>query len=151
MALTVKVRGREFLLTIEEDAQIWCKELGLSGPNAEHVKEQIKEHVNKEEAAPKIAILTRGAHHRNERQKFYPGYARDVPADRHGYRWVSWQETPNGPFRRRKVYAQDVWLDTPENRVALKQIAKIDERMDALLDEIKGIESQLTRLGQVEE
>ena len=147
MSMTVKVRGREFILTLEEDAQIWCKELSISGPNVESVKEQVKAQVNKEEAAPRVAILTRGAHHRNERQKFFRGFARDVPADRSGYRWVSWQETENGPTRRRKIHRDSVWLDTPENRAILVQIAKIDERMTALLQEIKGLENQLVSMG----
>ena len=150
MGLSIKVQGREYILSLEEDAQIWCKELGISGPNVQNVKEQVKAQVDKEKAAPKVKILSRGNNHWNDKTEYFEGTARDVPADRHGYRWITWQDKKN-QAKRRKVSITNVWLDTPENRSTLDLIATLAKQVDEIEDQIRELESQLTRLGSADE
>jgi hypothetical protein len=151
MGMTVKVQGREFVLSLEEDGNIWCKELGLFAATHKEVKEQIKLQVDKEQAAPKIKILTRGGRHWTDKITYFPGTARDVPVDRYGYRWVSWQEREGGPAKRKKVSADSVWLDTPENRALLDEIANKARKIDEIEADIKKLEAKLTSIGEVEE
>lgn len=150
MSMTVKVQGREYTLSLGEDAQIWCKELGISGPNVQSVKEQVKGRVAKEKAAPRVNILSRGNNHWNDKTEYFEGTAADVPADRQGYRWITWLDK-KGHAKRRKVSISNVWLDTPENRSTLDLISTLAKQVDDIEHQIRELESQLTRLGSTDE